>query len=207
MPMTSRRPAERRGRRAGYDTRTNLSRRSSGSRKERRSFLILCEGKTEKLYFTGMRTRYGPQINADVPGCDHLGVVKEAIKRRTAEYDEVWCVLDTELDSALVAQLRQTADGTGVELALSTPCFELWLILRHEDRTAPYQAAEKVKRHLTRLLPGWTEADTRFADFRDGVAEACRRARGLERTGDEHLKNPSTTVWRLVEKIAEPSTG
>jgi hypothetical protein len=182
-----------------FQTETNLIRR--GSRPERSSLLILCEGKTEKNYFTGMRTRRGPQIDVDHPGCDHLGVAKLAIKRRSDDYDAVWCVLDTELDRELTATLEQVAREGGVRLAMSTPCFEVWLILHLKDWTAPFQSAEEAKKALVRLLPTWTEASTRFSDFGDGVADACERARRLDPTSEDHMKNPSTSVWKLVERL------
>jgi RloB-like protein len=82
----------------------------------------LCEGKTEKAYFTGMRSRHGPQIDIDDPVCDHVGLVREAVRRRSDEYTAVWCVLDTELDPELVDRIVASAKNYEIELALSTPC-------------------------------------------------------------------------------------
>jgi RloB-like protein len=132
-----------------FSPHTDLLRRTDGSRTERPSFLILCEGKTEKGYFTGMRTRRGPQIDVDDHG-DHVALVQEAVRRRreSEEYTAVWCVLDTELDFALTARIVEAAEGSDIELALSTPCFEVWLILHHDDHTAPFQSAEKAKKKL-----------------------------------------------------------
>lgn len=199
MSRRTRKPSGRQASERTFGTETNLVR--SGSRAERPSVLILCEGKTEKNYFTGMRTRRGPQINVDAPACDHLSVVEQAIGRRSDEYDAVWCVLDTELDPNLVKRLQREADRGGVHLALSTPCFEVWLILHHKDCAAPFQSADEAKKTLARLLPTWTEAGTRFADFDGGVVDACRRARRLDPTGEDHMKNPSTSVWKLVAKL------
>jgi hypothetical protein len=151
MPRRNPKRGGRPARRQEVQTETNLVRR--GSRTERSSFLILCEGKTEKNYFTGMRTRRGPQIDVDHPGCDHLSVVKQAIERQSDNYDAVWCVLDTELDQELAASLVQAANDGRVKLALSTPCFEVWLILHLKDRAAAFQSAEEAKKALARLLP------------------------------------------------------
>jgi hypothetical protein len=76
-----------------------------------------------------MRRRNGPQIDVDDPDCDHLSIVKQAIGRQSDEYDAVWCVLDTELNPELTASVAREATRGGVLLALSTPCFEVWLIL------------------------------------------------------------------------------
>lgn len=199
-PRTAK-PSGRPENRRKFDSETDLRRRPSGSRPERLSFLILCEGKTEKGYFAGMRSRRGPQIDVDDPHCDHVGLVREAARRKSDEYHAVWCVLDTELSPELTTRMVDAAREGGVHLALSTPCFELWLILHLDDHTRPFESAEKAKRKLTMLLPRWREADTKFTDFQHGVDDACRRARCLEQTGEMHGANPSTNVWMLVEEL------
>ncbi|MFG1686491.1 RloB domain-containing protein [Nonomuraea sp. NPDC049269] len=94
-------PRTSRTRKGGIRTDTDLEHKKKGTRQERASFLILCEGKTEKDYFVGMRSRQGPHIDVDTPKVDHLSIVREAVARRSDEYDAVWCVLDTELDEVL----------------------------------------------------------------------------------------------------------
>lgn len=191
--------------RSPYVRQTDLRRR--GARRMRSSFLILCEGLTEQKYFKGMPKR-GSAIKASSPKCDHVNLIKRASSRRSEEseeYDEVWCVLDTELDPELTDKLLQEAKRGGVQLALSTPCFEVWLILHHAARTAAFQSADEAKKALARLLPTWTEADTKFSDFENGVEDACRRARDLDPSGEDHMENPSTSVWKLVEKLTHGS--
>ncbi len=148
-----------------------------------------------------MRARRGPQLAVDAPDCDHVGLVWEAARRRTGEYDEVWCVLDTELSDGLVSRLLDAARRADVRLALSSPCFEFWLILHLDDHTRPFQSAKEAKQRLNALLPGWSEAGTRYPDFAAGVRSACDRARRLQPDDGERPRNPSSTAWRLVEKI------
>lgn len=181
---------------------TTLERRPSGSREERLSFLLMCEGKTEKEYFTGMRTGRGPQLAVDAPKRDHLGLVREAGRRRSDEYDGVWCVLDTELNDRLVHELVREAQSSGVNLALSSPSFEFWLILHMKEYSRPFQSAREAERELKAMRPGWSKAATKFEDFEDGVEDACERARRLH-DGDGLPPNPSSAVWRLVEAIRQ----
>lgn len=203
------------GKRSNISRTTDLSRRSAiAARKERKSFLILCEGETEKHYFTGMRSRYGPQLDVDSPGCDHLGVLEEAIeraaeaKRSGAPYHQVWCVLDTELDARLVEKIQYKMIGSGVEVALSCPSFEVWLILHINQWRRPFQSATEAKRLLAELRPKWSESATRFSDFAAGLSDARDRARSLDPTGRDHMGNPSSSAWRLTEAIrsATPSS-
>ncbi|MER5419608.1 RloB family protein [Streptosporangium roseum] len=189
---------------------THLKWKGHGEKEERSSFLILCEGKTEKGYFSGMRSRRGPQIDVDIAKGDHVSAVREAVSRVSDEYDEIWCVLDTELNATLATAMRREArKGDGrVRLGLSTPCFEFWLILHHADWAKPFQSADAAKKKLKNVLPSWNEGNTRFADFADGVDGACERAQKLAPGGEDEEgapKNPSTGVWQLVESIQADS--
>ncbi|MBT2231163.1 RloB family protein [Nonomuraea sp. NEAU-A123] len=179
-------------------TDTDLEHKKKGTRQERASFLILCEGKTEKDYFVGMRSRQGPHIDVDAPKVDHLSIIRQAVARRSDEYDAVWCVLDTELDEALTSALISEAKRGSIDLCLSTPCFEVWLIMHHTDCTRPFLSANEAKRKLKFVAPGWSEGNTRFSDFLHGLDAACLRARQLDPTGEDFLRNPSTNAWQLV---------
>ncbi len=192
-----------RARRAQVAAETDLRRRVGGAREERASYLILCEGRTESDYFSGMRTRRGPQLDVDEPGGDHLSIVRAAARRVSDEYDAVWCVLDTELDPELTGAIVEEAKSSDIKVALSTPCFELWLMLHWSHCSSPFQSAESAKRALKEMLPGWREGRTSFRDFADGLDDACSRAKALEPTGTDYLKNPSTAVWKLIEEIRQ----
>ncbi|MEV1247067.1 hypothetical protein [Nonomuraea sp. NPDC049750] len=39
---------------------------------------------------------------------------------------------------------------------MSTPCFEVWLIMHHVDCTRPFQSAEEAKKKLKSLIPSWS---------------------------------------------------
>ncbi len=50
------------------------------------------------------------------------------------EYDAVWCVVD--VDEFDVEAAWTLAQANAVELAVSEPCFELWLLLHFADHKA-----------------------------------------------------------------------
>ncbi|MFD3703834.1 RloB family protein [Nocardia sp. NPDC058658] len=189
---------------------TDLNRRTAvRKRNERSSFLILCEGETEKNYFTGMRSRNGPQLDVNTPGRDHVAIIEAAIersqeaKRSGSAYEQVWCVVDTELDFQLVERIQMKMIGSGVEVALSCPSFEAWLILHIMDCRRPFQSASEAKKRLQELRPKWSESATRFVDFVDGLQDAEHRAHTIDPSGRSHMTNPSSTVWRLTRKIRD----
>lgn len=98
-------------------------------RKVKNIILIVCGGKTEKVYFDKFKSRVAqirvePVINADSP----LNIVKYAIEIRTDECLETWVVFDKDnfdcFDKAI-----SMAEDHGVKVAFSNQAFELWFIL------------------------------------------------------------------------------
>ncbi|MEV0597512.1 RloB family protein [Nonomuraea cavernae] len=185
------------------NTETDLDHKHSGTRQERTSYLILCEGKTERDYFVGMRTRHGPHIHVDIPGSDHVSIAREAAHRNSDEYSSIWCVLDTELDSVTTTKVLAIIQQSSANACLSTPSFETWLIMHHKDCLRPFQSADEAKRKLKAIIPSWSEGSTRFSDFSHGVQEAVRRARKIDPSGESVLKNPSSNVWQLVDRLID----
>ncbi|MET8140182.1 RloB domain-containing protein [Sphaerisporangium sp. NPDC005288] len=103
--------------------------------------------------------------------------------------------------ASLTREMVRAAENCEVRLALSTPRFELWLLLHHVGHGKPFQSAESAKKPLKDVVPTWSEGATKYADFAHGVETVCRRARKLHPDDDDPLKNPSTGVWRLVESL------
>jgi hypothetical protein len=161
--------------------------------------------RTERDYLDGFKQRFRTsavtvRIRAD-------GIAPEALVRvaagyrdqRPGVYDEVWCVVDMDefdIEAAVTRARRER-----VHLAVSNPCFELWLLLHHTECRAPCADAADVLRRLRGHVPRYDKARLEFADFASGVDAAVKRARDLEPTGGDHRRNPSTNIWQLVERI------
>ena len=105
------------------------------------------------------------------------------------------------MNSTLKAAVA-TATERGVELALSLPSFEIWLILHLSAGCPRFNNATQAGRHLKSLLPNWDKTGLKFSDFSAGVFDAVVRAKRL---GEPPDANPSTAVWRLVESLRNPS--
>jgi hypothetical protein len=65
----------------------------------------------------------------------------------------------------------------------------------HEDHRAHLSDCGAATTKLRQHIPNYTKK-VEFAMFAVGVKAAIERARALDRTG-----NPSTGVWRLVERV------
>lgn len=117
--------------------------RRTATREPTRRLLVVCEGEvTEPQYLRGFeRWVRNNTIKIEIP--DKHGVpltlvnraaeLKEAADRQAKRegdpflaYDEVWCVFDID-EHPGVNDARQLAEARGIELAVSNPCFELWM--------------------------------------------------------------------------------
>jgi hypothetical protein len=189
-------------------------RRRAGTRRELRTVVVFCEGQaSEPDYLNAIKrlpsVRANTAIRVEVdPG---QGVpstlVRRAIKRlQDNEVDECWCVFDVEWPQNH-PHLKTTVDLAqrhGVRLAITDPCFELWLILHHQDQTAWLHTSEAER--LSRNLDGRPGKRIEAAQYLPLRAEAARRAAALRvrHAGNGTLfpdDNPSSSLDLLLEAL------
>ena len=182
--------------------------RRQAFREPRLRLLLVCGGeRTEPTYFRGLKRHVrNPAVEIRVKSKGRAPKELVEYARFIApigadEFDEVWCVVDRD-EFDLEAAVACAAD-LDVRLAVSNPCFELWLLLHHEDCTAELGDAKSVLRRLARKVPAYQKNELRFADFEKGVHDAVRRAERLDPSGRDHRRDPSSGVWRLVLQMIE----
>ena len=122
-------------------------RRGQTSRTERRVIRVLTEGKiTEPSYLTAWARRYRHSVRLNLP---ESGMAPETLvdhatqhmrrrrrsRRGDQDFDEIWCVFDIDQHPNVPTSLHN-ARQSGIEVAVSNPCMELWLVLHAEDQTA-----------------------------------------------------------------------
>ncbi|MDT0548235.1 RloB family protein [Streptomyces lonegramiae] len=133
-----------------------------------------------------------------------LQVVQYAVDRwggASSDFDQVWCVVDVDEYQDLESAMR-CASENNVELVVSNPCFEIWLLLHHTHHhtwVADYKA-------LKILLKKYVDAPANKAvdferHYRHLWRDAVKHARTLAEEGTEHKRNPSTRMWRLALTI------
>lgn len=200
MPSKSGRSASWGERRGSFSRETNLARRT-GVREEHRSVLILTNGqRTEVDYFEALKLE--PWVTADKvtvkfqPGDPNGLVNRAATIRDDNAYSEAWAVCD--LDEFDVTAAYDSAGDNRVKLALSVPCFEVWLLLHVTDKRPGFNSASQVAAHLGKHVRGWDKAKLNFKDFQAGVSDAVTRA---QRLGEPPDANPSTAVWRVIQSL------
>jgi hypothetical protein len=100
----------------------------------------------------------------------------------------------------------------GVNVALSKPCFELWLLLHHIDDTAlgMLPAARDVENRLRSVLGEYNKTNLKREHYpHASVHHACIRAERLDRTvegGDIPRENTTRVylLWRAIVAKALP---
>ena len=144
-------------------------------RQPRKTLLVFCEGeRTEPEYLRALKRQPFVRDVAAVDlrveprhgGAAPLTLVSMAADARTkaiseeAEIDEFWCVFDVEwpINHPYLEEAIDRARRDGIQIAVSNPCFELWLILHFRDHG------------------GWLDND-----------EACRIRRQLDGSRDKGL--------------------
>lgn len=182
-------------------------------------FVIATEGeKTEKPYFESLFNDSRVKVHVLPTGPDGLSSpkhvsdrLKDAQKRYQLDIgkgDEFWLVMDTDhhVKSNHIAEFKsvcQEAEQKGIGLAISAPCFELWLYLHFDDCAATMTDSTVMEDHVRRHVPGYTHSDPHAHAFtREGVRFAIERARSLDTNPEARIPEaPGTRVYRLAENL------
>lgn len=169
-------------------------------RRERNRLLIVTEGQnTEVQYFEGLVQHLRAAGTVRGVGKDPKHVLRAALDMQDQEpdgFDEVWLVVDVDehatLDDALVEAKR-----CGIPVAVSNPCFEIWLVWHYQDcssHQATKKLAEKLKKH------GHVGKDIPNSFPFEAHDEAARRA-GSAVAPWERGPNPSSGMPQLIAAL------
>ncbi len=185
-------------------------RRGRARRQERKTILIVTEGiRTEPDYFrrlsrhlraTGVQVRPHKVIGE---GRDPLSVVKEADRIRRERrgdqvFDEAWAVVDVDTHEKLELAIAE-AGRLKINLAISNPCFEIWMLWHYEDFSKSANAAQLVRR-LEQLGISGKAIPEGFPI--EEVPKAEARAASSSPPDVSHAgPNPSTAVHLLVRSV------
>lgn len=194
--------------------------RRSPSREPKPKILIVCEGEnTEPQYFEGFKHACRNSL-VDIEIASGQGVpmtlveesksrmeeARDAAKREKDDnlaYDSVWCVFDVD-NHPYLAEACEKARLHGIHLAISNPCFELWLLLHFRDHPG-MKDRKQVKGVLKKHVPGYDKS-VRYATYSDGYSNAVTRATTLDKIAEDvgtPGHNPTTGVYKLTELIRE----
>jgi RloB-like protein len=198
--------------------------RRSGFRQPKKTLAVFCEGKlTEPEYLDALKrlpavhdvAAVDIRVERSHGGAVPLTLVNLAIEARNRnqgnedEIDEYWCVFDVEWPRNhpnLTAAL-DLARANQIQLAISNPCFEIWLAFHFTDSSAwlDNDGARRLRRNLDGQADKGLSADT----YMPKRSEAVRRAILMEKRHRDNQTlfpndNPSSGMHRLVTSV-DPS--
>jgi len=134
---------------------------------------------------------------------DVLHHLKETIRREPLqEGDEVWLVTDLDRYHEHLPEAARLCKDASINMALSNPCFEFWLLLHLCDPKTEFDECRDVKPLLSKLMNKTKSKSGGYeAIFKNKAGLAVKRAK--QRTDDSErwpLKNGSH-VYKIVELI------
>ena len=179
--------------------------------------IIATEGaETEKQYFAFFRQKRvqvmvlpTPKDEED-PRYGHSS--PRAVLKRLDEFkkqydlgdqDQLWLMVDT--DRWPIAQLDKVASDAQQKhfrMAVSNPCFELWLYLHHGDVDANrVYTCRELEEKLRALLNGFNKRNLRLSDFHGHEDVALARAEALDQSPEQRWPlQVGTHVYRVVRE-------
>ncbi len=139
---------------------------------------------------------------------------REQAKRRMQEYDEVWCILDVETPDhrKTLEEALRTAQEHGIQVCLSNPCFEVWLLAHFEKTHKAFGDFNGVLRslgkHWEKHFPNDYEKNDedlfrKLSAFTDDAIANAKWVREKHHGLSKKVVDcdSSTDVYRLVEHL------
>jgi hypothetical protein len=182
------------------------------------TILVVSEGEvTEPEYLRGFQGAcHNPRVTIEV--AKEHGVPKTLVKiakqykeeagNRAAQekdenlaFDSVWCVFDIDTHPD-IGEAKEMARDNGIDVAISNPCIELWLLLHFQENPGA-QLGSKLKAMLIKHVPNY-DKHVDYAMYATGYSLAVTRATRMDQVAEdanEPHRNPTTGVYKLTELI------
>ena len=193
--------------------------RKTGKLKGNKTFFIVVEGPTEKIYFSDVKT------NAHIPGVtlnpkiakhsDLNTILKTAITGfKTGAYDSVWCVFDrdTIAKDGMSKELKnqyENARSLGIRFADSMPAFEIWFLLHFAMPAQFYSSQDSVIKELRKHIPDyekdqkWLSSANLYSKLKPHFKDAMSKAAELDKRNkvSENTNATISNVYKLFEEL------
>lgn len=192
-------------------------RRRAPQRDELARFVIFCEGTvTEPRYLEAFASLHEIRDIATLDirgmGYDPRRLVEEAkeVKKRERRqqtgHTNYWCVFDVEAPTphARLSDAVQMARDNDISVAISNPCFELWLVVHYtdHDRWINNDDCRGLLRQYDNSQGTRLVGDVYMPLRHHAIKRAKRLATLHASASRKHPKdNPSSSLYRLLEAI------
>ena len=202
--------------------------------------LIITEGHVEESYFKAInnfyKKNYRKRIIEIKPVCSGYGTdvkniirfaIDEKKKYDSDEFKSVWCVFDTDrgnnTETNLLEGLSQ-AYKNKIKIAISNPCFEVWILMHYERTSSLISNGQKAKTILKTKIQDYNSSknyfqinENVFTELLERLSEAITNAELIDKKHNKtyperyekdiylieyNLKrNRSTHIYKLMREI------
>ena len=179
-------------------------RRHPQTQPQRQVILIVCEGQTEEAYFNAVKAFYRRSNTANIKivrdRSDPVKIVEKGIRdSKNDDFDHVYCVIDGDKPERTTLARKRIQKRKDIDLVVSTPCFELWLLLHFERCDAPFAECVEVCARLKVRLPDYVKGIQHdFSPITPRIDAAIENAKWL---AGRNLTNPATDVHTVLNQI------
>ena len=189
---------------------------------QRKVILVLTEGTVTEHQYLKYMQKVAPgscraRLKLGSAESDPIKLVNKAVRKLAYDkrrkdggtFDEIWCVFDYDAhfeEPSDLLTLLSDASSRDINVAVSNPCFELWLVLHYQavtgtvDRHVIQRTADKLK-----LVDDKRIREVTLSRLQRDYAVARQHAKALrvghQHNGNHETSNPSTAVWELVDEI------
>lgn len=190
--------------------------RHTESLRDTRLLIIATEGRiTEKQYFSQFRNRR-VQVIVIPTGEDNKSspeYVLDRLKHFYQEYeliadDELWLMIDVDRwQDKKLSLVTQEAKTNGFKLAISNPCFEIWLLCHYMLPDITTASCQEITELLTDELKqihcdGYNKVKLNTDDFKPYVKQAVQNAKQLDEKPKARWPHQvGTHVYKVVEQL------
>lgn len=214
-------------------SRNSLMRERREAFRDARLIVIASEGKdTERIYFKALAKEYtNPRVHVHIlerSVDEQNNSSPEHVLKQLNDYksqyeleadDELWLVVDKDrwTEAMLSRVATECSQEVTMHMALSNPCFELWLLLHLEDaasltpeehvrwmenRRKSRNADPYLKTRLRQKIGSYHESSYDVLTLIVHVEEAIERAKALDKNPtDRWPQTLGTRVYLLAESI------
>jgi hypothetical protein len=191
--------------------------RSQAHLRDTRLIIIAAEGRrTERRYFGMFRsTRVQVKVlSADERNLSAPEHVLERLRQFRADYqlaedDALWLMVDVDRwGDAKLAAIAREAQSVGFRLAISNPCFEVWLLYHFTDQVPITERCDEIEAALRQAMGGtYSKANPGLNALAPHVPLAVERA--AERDPSPQGRWPSgagSHVYRVIRSLPDDVT-
>lgn len=174
-------------------------RRASKGKKINPTYFVFCEGETEESYINFLKSLYRiptihihPKIGGNNITKDYIENYKQ--NKPTHEKDLNFLFYDLDVPEILT-RLKKIDSAI---LLVSNPSVELWFLLHYKNQNATISSADccREMNNRNRTYKKGIIDDRLKKKLTEKISDASKRALTLEKH-----KNPSSTVYKLIEKL------